>query len=140
TGTYTIAVRGKPPVDEARHIFRVGLVGQRPLEIERRAHDSGADVTGMNVEARREVELVEEILEARNLLAVQLYVVKVLAGTDLDLVPAPVAEHESMEDAEAVALRVASRRPAGGADEVGDGEAGGAVSARQEPTGGCWWV
>src|SRR5262245_11249291 len=101
-GLHPIAVRGEPAVDEAGDVLAVGGFRERPLEVDGAAHDARADVAGMNIETAREVDLVEEVLVARDLVTVQLDVVQVLAGTDLLLVPGAVPEHKPVQNAEPV--------------------------------------
>src|SRR5206468_661883 len=69
----------------------------------------GADVAWMNVEARRKVDLVEEVLELRDLLAVELDVVQMLAAAHPLLVPTAVAEDQAVQSTEAIGLGVAVR-------------------------------
>src|SRR5205807_3748795 len=79
---------------------------EEALQVHGRPHDPCTNVAGVDVQARREVHLVEEAFESRDFLAVQLNVMEVLARANLLLVPAAVAEDEAMQGSEAVALRV----------------------------------
>ena len=72
----------------------------------------------MNVEARRKNDLIEEILEPRDPLAIELDVMEMLARTNLLLVPAAVSENEAVQHTEPVRLGVAARVHAGRRNEL----------------------
>src|ERR1041384_8527271 len=90
----------------------------------------------MHIERRREVDLIEETLELRDALTVELHVVEVLAGPDLLLVPAAVAEDEPVQNAEPIALAVARRRDARGRHELPSRQRVRALPVDEEPAVG----
>ena len=81
----------------------------------------------MDIETRREVDLLEEVLEPGNAPAVKLHVVKVLAGADLLLVPGAVAEDEPMKHTVAICLGITLRARLHRGDELAGSQIIGAV-------------
>ena len=72
----------------------------------------------MNIETRREVDLLEEVLELRDPLAVELDVMEVLARANLLLVPTTVAEDQAVQHTEPVSLGAALRLHGRGRNEL----------------------
>src|SRR5262245_55704629 len=118
TRLHLVTVGRHPAVDEACDVLAVSCLREGALQVDGGAYNPGADIAGMDVEARREVDLLEEVSEARHLLPVELHVVEMLAGADFLLVPRAVAEHEAVQDAESVRLRAALRENARGRYEL----------------------
>src|SRR6516225_8155802 len=91
----------------------------------------------MDVEAGREVDLVEKVAESGYSLAVELDVVQMLTGADLLLVPRAIAEDQPVQGAEAVALGVTPRLCPDRGHELARLEPVGAVAVDEHPRMGC---
>src|SRR2546423_9986958 len=128
-----VPVCGKPSVDEAGDVFHVPGFRERAFQVHRSPDDAGARIAWVDVEARRKVDLVEEILELRDLLAIELDVMEMLARANLLLVPAAVPEDEAVQYTEPIGLGVADRRHAGRRNELARGKRVASVAVGKRP-------
>src|ERR1051326_2040968 len=87
----------------------------------------------MDVEAGREVHLIEVVPESRNLLPVELDVVEVLAGANLLLVPASISEDQSVQRAEPVTLPLTGRKRSRRRNVLPRFERARSLAIRQQP-------
>ena len=125
-----VAVGCEPAVDEAGDVLGVGRLRQQRLRLTHARTTPVPTYPGCTSRHGEKFTWSKKSRNRASSLAVELDVVQMLARADLLLVPGSVAEHEPVQDSEAVGLAVAPRLRLHRRDELSNARASSSARRR----------